>query len=401
MPRSLEDAFQVNIDRIKHRKDAKAHQGMEILKRTYLAERQLTVVELRHALAATDSISDSLNLNDLPFENTLLNCCHGLVVLNEETSSIRLVHKSLQEFLKKKHENKELFKTGHRDIYLTCLKYMRFKDTTSITQPTDESDYYYNLSLFDRSPFLRYSSSFWGEHAREQIDQEVTDRTLEFLSNEYRHALSHRRLYIAVTSEALYENQGFCGLHLAAYFGLVGVTNAIIDRFGDNTITLSVCDNTPMMLATRRGLEAIVRLLLEKRNVVHNLAKPLEIAIENGFENIVDLLLDNGDESTINLKVTHRSESLLSCAASNGHLPICLLLLQKGADIESRDNYGCTPLSLASYNGHTDVVNLLLERGADMESRDNYGHTPLSGASFEGHTETVRLLLDKGANIQS
>lgn len=361
MPRSLEDSFQVNIDIINGQTPERAHQGMEILKWTYLAERQLTVAELCHALAATDSMSDSLDLNDLPFENTLLNYCHGLVILDEETSSIRFVHKSLQEFLKKKHENKELFETGHCDIYLTCLNYMKFKET-SITEPTDKSDYQCNVSLFDRFPFLKYSICFWGEHVREQIDQEVTDRTLEFLSNEYPHFLLHCRLYIVVMSEAMYESQEFYGLHLAAYFGLVGVASAIIDRFGDNLITLSVCEKTPMLLATERGHEAIVRLLLEKRNAIHDLAKPLEIAIAQGFEKIVGLLLDNGDESTINLKVTDRSESLLSCAAMNGHLPICLLLLERDADIESRDNNVSTPLSQASYEGRMDVMNLLLER---------------------------------------
>ena len=47
------------------------------------------------------------------------------------------------------------------------------------------------------------------------------------------------------------------------------------------------------------------------------------------------------------------------------------LLLEKGADVESKDRYGRTPLSWAAGNGHEAVVKLLLEKGADVESKDN------------------------------
>ena len=47
------------------------------------------------------------------------------------------------------------------------------------------------------------------------------------------------------------------------------------------------------------------------------------------------------------------------------------LLLEKGADVESKDtDYGQTPLSWAAENGHEAVVKLLLEKGADVESKD-------------------------------
>ncbi|KAI5814522.1 hypothetical protein BZA77DRAFT_250054, partial [Pyronema omphalodes] len=51
MPKRLEDAFQVTINRIKTQAPAKASQGMEVLKWTYLAKRPLSVMEMRHALA--------------------------------------------------------------------------------------------------------------------------------------------------------------------------------------------------------------------------------------------------------------------------------------------------------------------------------------------------------------
>jgi ankyrin repeat protein len=47
------------------------------------------------------------------------------------------------------------------------------------------------------------------------------------------------------------------------------------------------------------------------------------------------------------------------------------------------------------------VVELLLEKGADMESEDGSGQTPLWWAAKYGHEAVVRLLLEKGADVDS
>jgi ankyrin repeat protein len=54
------------------------------------------------------------------------------------------------------------------------------------------------------------------------------------------------------------------------------------------------------------------------------------------------------------------------------------LLLEKGADHESKDGYGQTPLSWAAATGREAVVKLLLEKGADLEPKDDtFSQTPL------------------------
>jgi len=61
-------------------------------------------------------------------------------------------------------------------------------------------------------------------------------------------------------------------------------------------------------------------------------------------------------------------------------------ILEKGAELDSKDRRGRTPLSWAAENGHEAVVKLLLEKGAELDSNDNiYGRTPLSWAAMNGH----------------
>jgi ankyrin repeat protein len=72
----------------------------------------------------------------------------------------------------------------------------------------------------------------------------------------------------------------------------------------------------------------------------------------------------------------------MNCAAStwtaeNGSEAVVNILLEKGANIESKNTNGRTPLSRASEHG-CEAVKLLLEKGANLESQDNDGRTPLS-----------------------
>ena len=68
----------------------------------------------------------------------------------------------------------------------------------------------------------------------------------------------------------------------------------------------------------------------------------------------------------------------------NGHEAVVKLLLEKGAELETKYNNGRTPLSWAARNGHEAVVKLLLEKGAELETKDDrYGRTPLSWAAAE------------------
>ena len=50
--------------------------------------------------------------------------------------------------------------------------------------------------------------------------------------------------------------------------------------------------------------------------------------------------------------------------------------------------------------GHEEVVKLLVEKGADLESK-GYSRTPLSLAAMNGHEAVVKLLVEKGANLKS
>jgi ankyrin repeat protein len=67
------------------------------------------------------------------------------------------------------------------------------------------------------------------------------------------------------------------------------------------------------------------------------------------------------------------------------------LLLEKGVELESKEEHGWTPPFCAAMNGHKRVVKLQLEKGAELDEHDQ---TPLSKAE-NGHEAIVRLLLER------
>lgn len=91
----------------------------------------------------------------------------------------------------------------------------------------------------------------------------------------------------------------------------------------------------------------------------------------------------------------------LVTAAMFGEQADVRALLRAGADPDTADRDGTTPLYAASVRGATDVVRLLLRAGAapDTESAGVGAEgTPLCAAACWGHTGTVRELLAHGAD---
>ncbi|KAF1701161.1 hypothetical protein CSC66_13975 [Pseudoxanthomonas kaohsiungensis] len=104
--------------------------------------------------------------------------------------------------------------------------------------------------------------------------------------------------------------------------------------------------------------------------------------------------LAKGDQPT---PMTH-----LHHAARHGWLEDIEVELDEGADIEAptADQHQWTPLHWAALSGQTAAVRLLLTRGANINSLESKGSSPLMFAIHGKHVETAYVLLEAGADTR-
>ena len=113
---------------------------------------------------------------------------------------------------------------------------------------------------------------------------------------------------------------------------------------------------------------------------------------------MVKLLLDRGANTE---SKDQYDETPLLWAVRNNNVDMVKLLLDCGANIESKDQSNETPLWGAAWNGNMDMIKLLLYRGANIESKNENGWTPLYLATYNDNADMVQLLLDRGADVGS
>ncbi len=117
----------------------------------------------------------------------------------------------------------------------------------------------------------------------------------------------------------------------------------------------------------------------------------LLIHSNKGNASEVNLLLQAGaNPNTANL----RGETPLIEAAYLGYTEIAKILLKsKKVDLEEIDLVQYTALHCAVTANHLDIVALLIQAGANFETKTILGITPLGSASIQNYTAVIYLLM--------
>jgi ankyrin repeat protein len=88
---------------------------------------------------------------------------------------------------------------------------------------------------------------------------------------------------------------------------------------------------------------------------------------------------------------TDLNSSLIQ-AVKDGDIDRVRLLIAQGADINTRDNRGGTPLHWAVYYNRKEIAKLLLMQGADINIKDKNGLTAIDVARINRRKEILDLL---------
>ena len=145
--------------------------------------------------------------------------------------------------------------------------------------------------------------------------------------------------------------------------------------------------------------EGIIRVLgiganIDKQD--ENGVTALMLASDNGYVDIIELLLANG--ANVNIQDNNGNTVFLR-AALRGQTAIADFWFKRGANINSTNYKGQTALIYAVHNEQIDMIRFLLENGANPNIRDIHGDTALKIATWKEDTDIVNLLKSKGATV--
>ncbi|UPL02096.1 hypothetical protein LCI18_013030 [Fusarium solani-melongenae] len=381
--KALDYAYEQAMERINSQKPGLREIALQVLAWITCAKRPLTQLELQHALAVEPGTTqfDEENLPDI---QGMVSACCGLVTIENESSIIRLVHYTTQEYFERTQG--KWFPDADAEITTTCLTYLSF-DVFEV------GFLYGDEELVERlrsNPLYDYATQHWGHHARKAPT--LAEEIIGFLESGPKVEAAGQALLCLTRYQPREpiggggtDPCGVTGLHLVAYFGLDTIMKSLLESgsIDPNSAAIFKWEGkmTPLSYAAQMGHEAVVKLLLEKDNVdpdAKNAADdsfgrtPLLYAAENGHKSIVELLINTG-QVDINkpdaggrimaLKIAGEGLTPLSAAAENGHYDIVEILLDHGADgCYKGDFIGKTALDRAIEKGHEAIVKLLRER---------------------------------------
>lgn len=129
--------------------------------------------------------------------------------------------------------------------------------------------------------------------------------------------------------------------------------------------------------------------------------KELIEVIRNKGLNELNQFLQNNPSIDLNFtfEIDKVSYSPLRLAVLHGDADKVKALIDKGANINIRDEHGGTLLHLAAYHGDSEVIDVLLTRGAVIDAQDNNENTPLHIAVAQKQIDAVKMLLEHKARI--
>lgn len=303
----LKEAYDQALTRIKDTRSGKGDLARTILEWLVYSQRPLLIQELIQILAV-DPGDTSFDKDSCPPAEALDSLCAGLVMVDNSTHIVRVVHKTAQEYF----ECNNVFPDAHAELLELCVTYMAFDE---IYDELNENRIVYEF------PFFKYACNNWHIHARLAI--QISEEVLVFFENPSlvsRYGLfsdcssdcfsrSFSKWTPRISSQARNLNKwedrqpiiDILGVHFAAHHGLSNLMTLLIGR-GQSPNAQTTEGWTPLIYATRQAHASEIVDMLRCYNADPNIisndnSTALEFAMRYGLENYLRLLL--GDSRSV------------------------------------------------------------------------------------------------------
>ena len=412
LPETLDETYERTLLDIDDENWECAHRLFQCI---VVARRPLLVEELAGFLMFKSEEGGSLTFEEdwrpeNPKDMVLLTCSSLIAVVNVDGSPvIQFSHFSVKEYLTSNRIAK-----GRVSRYYIPLESSHLFVTRACLVILIQLDEHVTKTSIKELSLAPYAGQYWAEHAEFGNVSLDTEDLIKRLFNPKNHHFKNW-VWIYDTVSRISMLSGFespsdphysVPLHHAARHGFHRVAEWLITACSqdvdDFRYDLHHDFNIAIHIASKYGQFKIAQVLLKHHADVHAAIMcgqtPLHAASwsQNPKPEIIRLLLEYGAE--VNSEDDTGWTPLFLLSSSTGNLEVAEVLLEHGADPNVRPR--CSPLYAAFQWGHLDLVQLLLKHGADPNARDDHGDTLLHVASGRD-LRAVEWLLGHGVDVNS
>jgi ankyrin repeat protein len=190
-------------------------------------------------------------------------------------------------------------------------------------------------------------------------------------------------------------------LHCASGFASETMVSVLLDRGANMEAVTHTAGHTPLLIASIRGRSDAVRLLLSRGASVQAVTRTsstalLEAAAKDNLTTLSQILAAPHGKIMLDWRDSDGCTALFA-AAHMGSFASAKRLLEEGADVDSADNAGITPLLVALGKGHTSLARMLVEvYNANPNHANHKGWTAMHFSACRGSVEAIEMLLSRG-----
>jgi ankyrin repeat protein/uncharacterized protein YegL len=178
---------------------------------------------------------------------------------------------------------------------------------------------------------------------------------------------------------------------------------------GANVNRANIKGNVPLYGICQMGPKKIAEQLLSFGATVYHKNKNgdtlILICCRNGQHETLEVLLDHVDEEFVDFKADIDGFNAIM-ASAEADRPECIRVLKEyGVDLEQKTEEtneiiaSATPLHIAAYYNRIKAAQALITLGANHNSIDKFGQTPLHTAVIQGNIEVIKILRNNGCDI--
>ncbi len=192
-------------------------------------------------------------------------------------------------------------------------------------------------------------------------------------------------------------------VHAAIAYNRIDILHQLLQR-GARTDLLMKPGLTALSAAAMKNDTDAISLLLRYGAQLNHHTKggvsALKLACAKGNLDAAQVLLAHGADPVPSDAEGHTALSLAQEHAGENRVPLMRMLLEHGANPDSRvGDDGWSALMTAIVSHDLSTAELLLSHGASVDTTADAGSTPLMMAAGYGYTTLVRHLLEHGASV--